>query len=85
MDIFQVVPWGFAKLLTWIKNEYNGPEMIVFENGFSDTDNINDDDRVSYYNQYLNAMLDAIEDGANVTAYTAWSLMDNFEWVQGYT
>lgn len=83
--LFQVVPWGFRKLLNWIKAEYNNPEQIVFENGFSDRDNLNDDDRVSYYNQYLNALLDAIEDGANVTSYTAWSLMDNFEWVQGYT
>ncbi|XP_077288602.1 myrosinase 1-like [Arctopsyche grandis] len=81
----KVVPWGFRNLLNWIKKNYNNPEIIVFENGFSDIDNKNDTDRISYYNKYLNALLDAIEDGCNVSAYTAWSLMDNFEWLEGYT
>ncbi|XP_077302259.1 myrosinase 1-like [Arctopsyche grandis] len=81
----KVVPWGFRNLLNWIKENYYNPEIIVFENGFSDRDNKDDVDRISYYNQYLNALLDALEDGCNVTAYTAWSLMDNFEWLQGYT
>ncbi|XP_077295396.1 myrosinase 1-like [Arctopsyche grandis] len=81
----KVVPWGFRNLLNWITKTYNNPEIMVFENGFSDKNNKDDVDRISYYNQYLNALLDAIEDGCNVTAYTAWSLMDNFEWLQGYT
>lgn len=60
--------------------------MIITENGFSDTGEINDEGRINYYKLYLSALLEAIyEDGVNVTGYTAWSLLDNFEWMRGYT
>jgi beta-glucosidase/6-phospho-beta-glucosidase/beta-galactosidase len=81
----KVVPWGFTKLLGWIRTTYGNPEVIIFENGFSDRGGLDDGDRVNYYHLYLNAMLDAIDEGSDVTAYTAWSLMDNFEWLRGYT
>lgn len=46
---------------------------------------LEDDNRVAYYRKYLDALLDAIENGSNIKAYFAWSLMDNFEWLRGYT
>ncbi|KAL4712864.1 hypothetical protein ACJJTC_011934 [Scirpophaga incertulas] len=81
------VPWGFYKLLTAIRTQYNNPNVIITENGYSTSvgDGYEDNDRVEYYKDYLDAMLDAIDEGSNVTAYTAWSLMDNFEWMAGYT
>lgn len=85
MLYFQVVPWGFTKLLVWLKNEYLDPEIIIFENGFSDLGGTEDPERVDYFHQYINAMLDAMEQGVKISAYTAWSLMDNFEWMAGYT
>lgn len=82
----QVVPAGFRSVLKWIKEEYNDPEIIVTENGFSDLGEIEDAGRVNYYQQYLSALLEAIyEDKVNVVGYTAWSLLDNFEWMAGYT
>lgn len=79
---------GFRKLLNWIKNTYGNPVLIVTENGFSDTDaeGVNDQRRIEYYRDYTNSMLKAINiDGCNVTKYTAWSLLDNFEWYIKHT
>jgi lactase-phlorizin hydrolase len=81
-----VVPWGFRKLLKWIHDEYDGIDIYVTENGMSDRNSsMSDGHRIYYYNNYINNMLKAIKlDGANVKGYTAWSLMDNFEWGTGY-
>ncbi|CAH0726023.1 unnamed protein product, partial [Brenthis ino] len=79
------VPWGFYKLLMQIKNDYGNPPVFITENGFATKGGLNDDDRVHYYREYLSAMLDAMDDGCDVKGYTAWSLLDNFEWMQGYT
>lgn len=47
--VFQVVPEGFKDLLVWLADEYSNPEMIITENGFSDTGEVDDEGRVSYY------------------------------------
>ncbi|XP_063838513.1 myrosinase 1-like isoform X1 [Ostrinia nubilalis] len=79
------VPWGFYKLLTAIRENYDNPVVFITENGYSTYGGLEDEDRITYYRGYLNAMLDAMEDGSDVRVYTAWSLMDNFEWMRGYT
>ncbi|OWR52398.1 seminal fluid protein CSSFP001 [Danaus plexippus plexippus] len=81
----KVVPWGFYKVLTKIREEYNNPPVFITENGYASPRGLIDDDRIDFYRKYINAMLDAIEDGSDVRAYTAWSLMDNLEWMSGYT
>ncbi|CBY16001.1 unnamed protein product [Oikopleura dioica] len=86
------VPWGIRKLLSqrWIKHQYpNYREIIVTENGVSDRPEsvtLCDQPRVNFFQNYLNNVLMAIRiDEVNVVGYTAWSLMDNFEWAHGYT
>nr|AGP76180.1 beta-glucosidase [Rhynchotermes bulbinasus] len=82
----RVVPWAFRKQLNWIAKEYVNPPICVTENGFSDYGGLNDTNRVLYYTEYMKEMLKAIHiDGVNVCGYTAWSLIDNFEWLHGYT
>lgn len=63
-------------------------DIYVTENGVStkDTPELSDDIRSKYYISYINEVLKAIRiDNVNVKGYTAWSLMDNFEWISGYT
>ncbi|XP_054085000.1 myrosinase 1 isoform X2 [Zeugodacus cucurbitae] len=81
----KVYPKGMYNLIMWIVREYDNPPIIVTENGVSDVGGLEDYGRVDYLNSYLSAILDAIEDGANVQGYTYWSLMDSFEWKAGYT
>jgi beta-glucosidase len=46
---------------------------------------VNDSDRIAYYQQHLNALHNATEQGVVIHGYFAWSLMDNFEWAEGYS
>ncbi|XP_017770833.1 PREDICTED: myrosinase 1-like isoform X2 [Nicrophorus vespilloides] len=82
----KVVPWAFKDTLTWVKRTYENPTIIITENGISDKGGNEDYNRVKFYELYLNAMLEAMnEEDVNVIGYTAWSLIDNFEWSDGYT
>jgi beta-glucosidase len=86
------VPWGLRKILQWAYNRYRTPIHIT-ENGIpypdeallSLPDVLNDQHRTNYHVEYLNAMKDAvIRDGVDVRSYFAWSLMDNWEWADGF-
>ena len=62
---------------------------MVTENGAAFPDQVVDgavvdNDRTAYLAGHISAVADAIEGGANVTAYLAWSMLDNFEWAFGY-
>jgi len=89
-----VAPFGFRKLLKYIKDNYNDPTIIVTENGVAPPgeasktgqDRLNDVFRVDYHKRYTNEMLKAIlDDRVKVKGYMAWTLMDNFEWASAYT
>jgi beta-glucosidase/6-phospho-beta-glucosidase/beta-galactosidase len=79
------VPEGLEQLLKWIQKTYNNIEVYITENGWSDGGELSDDGRIDYMKAHLQAVLNAINDGANVTRFTQWSLVDNFEWRKGYT
>ena len=89
------VPWGYKKLLAYIHKRYNSDKYPIYvtENGISSRGNdtatepeLADQWRIDHYTGYVGQMKRAMEeDGANVQVYTAWSLMDNFEWASGYT
>ncbi|KAF6158079.1 hypothetical protein GIB67_014873 [Kingdonia uniflora] len=85
------VPWGMYKALTYVKERYGNPIVILSENGMDDPGNVtlpkglHDTMRINFYKDYLINMKKAIDEGAKVTGYFAWSLLDNFEWKSGYT
>ncbi|KAL2754649.1 glycoside hydrolase family 1 protein [Sodiomyces alcalophilus JCM 7366] len=86
-------PQGFRDLINWLSKRYNYPPIYVTENGTSIKDEssksvaeiLKDDLRVEYFDTYVKAMAKAVsEDGCDVRGYMAWSLLDNFEWAEGY-
>ncbi|XP_075985447.1 myrosinase 1-like isoform X2 [Anticarsia gemmatalis] len=81
-----VAPEGIRKQLVWLKKTYGDMKVAITENGAPDLGGLNDQGRIDYYREHLKQVLLAIkEDGINVTHYTAWTLMDNFEWAEGYS
>ena len=86
---WEIYPQSFTDLLVSLNKTYTLPPIYITENGAAmpDTYNngeVNDLDRLNYYNDHLNAVHNAIEQGVVIHGYFAWSLMDNFEWAEGY-
>ncbi|WP_369130680.1 GH1 family beta-glucosidase [Modestobacter roseus] len=83
-------PEAFTELLTWISGVAPGLPMFITENGSAWPDQVSadgqvhDPERVDYLLRHLAAMTEAIEAGADVRGYFAWSLLDNYEWARGY-
>jgi beta-glucosidase len=89
----EVWPRGIYDLVTRISREYNHPIIEITESGCSYLDSpygagderVPDTRRVSFFRQELAELSRAISAGARVRAFHAWSLLDNFEWADGYT
>jgi beta-glucosidase/6-phospho-beta-glucosidase/beta-galactosidase len=58
-----------------------GKSIYITENGLSDTYDVN---RPDFIRDYLTEMYRAMQDGCDVRGYYHWTLMDNFEWHEGY-
>merc|ERR1712141_287044 len=90
-----IVPWGFRKLLLYIQDRYS-PEggIIVTENGCAIQEDSKEEaidpssksaiKKLRFFDGYVGEMHRAIQEGADVKGYFAWSFMDNFEWALGY-
>ncbi|MEL0337001.1 MAG: family 1 glycosylhydrolase [bacterium] len=77
---YSIYPEGFYKALNTV-SKLEMP-IIVTENGIADD---KDDRRKLFINRYLYALFQAMQDGLIVNGYFYWSLMDNFEWAEGYS
>ncbi|WOK97506.1 hypothetical protein Cni_G06214 [Canna indica] len=75
-----IVPWGMYKAVTYVKEHYGNPTIILSENGA-----LSDPIRINYFRNYIIELKRAMDDGATVIGYFNWSLFDNFEWALGYT
>ncbi len=88
---WQIDPTALVEQLDDLKQRYGDmPPIYITENGAAFDDRVgrdgivDDRDRVAFFSGYLNAVLDGIERGHDVRGYFVWSLMDNFEWAEGY-
>ena len=89
---WEVFAQGLVDTLAWVKSRYGNPPIYVTENGAAffdpplvEGDRLSDPLRVDYYRKHLRAVHDACEAGVDVRGYFAWSLLDNFEWSNGYS
>ena len=87
-----VVPAALTELLTTLAVRYGDrlPPVYITENGCSVADEpdltgaIDDQPRISFLDAHIRAVADARTAGVDVRGYLVWSLMDNFEWAEGY-
>ncbi|HVJ04353.1 MAG TPA: GH1 family beta-glucosidase [Candidatus Saccharimonadales bacterium] len=86
---WEVYPRGLYEITMRIWRDYHLPIEIT-ENGAAyntapnPSGEVPDQQRIDFYNSYIHELARAIADGAHVRSYHAWSLMDNFEWNEGY-
>jgi beta-glucosidase len=88
---WQIEPAGLTRLLERIHRDYPGLPMLITENGAAypdgpsaETGEVHDTNRIDYLDGHLRACHDAISRGVDLRGYFVWSLMDNFEWSEGY-
>ncbi|WP_233196774.1 GH1 family beta-glucosidase [Verrucosispora sp. ts21] len=88
-----VAPDGLRELLGWLHARYGAdlPPVQITESGCAYDDEpdadgrVHDPDRIAYLDAHLRAVRAAIDDGVDVTGYFVWSLLDNWEWAEGFT
>jgi len=84
-----VRPASFAALLSRLHRDYPMP-LYIHENGAAFNDvvsadgTVEDSDRLSYIARHIDVVRAAVRDGVDLRGYFAWSLMDNYEWAEGY-
>ncbi|MBK9575451.1 MAG: beta-glucosidase [Fibrobacteres bacterium] len=70
----------------WCQEEWNPDYMMITENGCAwEAGGLQDDHRLAFYREHLRSLAQSVAEGARVTGYFAWSLLDNFEWTSGYS
>jgi beta-glucosidase len=85
-----IEPSGLTRLLERIHRDYPGTPLLITENGAAfpdgpaDDGDVHDTRRIEYLDGHLRACHDALAAGVDLRGYFVWSLMDNFEWAEGY-
>jgi len=88
---WSVRPVSLRNVLVRVGQEYPRLPLYVTENGASYDDHVDhagevvDPQRIDYLRGYFQAAAAAIRDGVDLRGYFVWSLMDNFEWAEGYS
>ncbi len=86
-----IAPETLTDLLLGVHRDYPEMPLVVTENGCACADvpspdgEVDDQDRITYIGEHLDAVHSAIQEGADVRGYYVWSLLDNFEWAWGFS
>lgn len=80
---------SFYNIIKQFASYPNVKEIMITENGAAFNDklingHVHDEDRIAFFKLYLQALLKVKNEGINLTGYMVWTLMDNFEWAEGY-
>lgn len=81
---WEIYPQGLADLLIQVARDYTRLPIYVTENGMAEAAGLDDVRRTRFHADHLRAVLAAKAAGVSVAGYFAWSLLDNFEWAEGY-
>ncbi len=88
---WEIYPRGLAEALMRVYRDYAPRLILVTENGASFQDHwdgrnhVPDKRRVRYLSEHIHALEEALRQGAPLGGYFVWSLLDNFEWTDGYS
>lgn len=86
----EVIPSVMYDTIMDIHERYGAPLIMITENGhgaYEEPDEngvVQDDDRIDVLGQFIEHMMRAMDDGANVRGYYMWSTMDLYSWINGY-
>jgi beta-glucosidase len=84
-------PTGLTEQLIRLRDSYGNPNVYVTENGacyddvFTADRTVHDHARIAYLRDHLAAAQKALASGVKLRGYFVWSLLDNFEWAEGYS
>jgi beta-glucosidase len=89
---WEVDPSSLAALLRSLHEQQPGLPLVVTENGAAYPDqtrrpngSVDDQDRIDYLREHIHVLDQLRSDGVDIRGYFAWTLLDNFEWAEGYT
>lgn len=85
-----IYPEGLYKVLTYIREKFGDIPIYITENGACynhgvEDGIVNDIERIDYLKIHLAALERSIASGVPIKGYLCWSLLDNFEWAEGYS
>jgi beta-glucosidase len=87
---WEIYPKGLKRVINNLTDNWPLPPIWITENGAADNTPVvnghcDDDMRCAYIEQHLHKMSELITEGTDIRGYYVWSLLDNFEWAQGYS
>jgi beta-glucosidase len=93
LDAFarEIDPSGLGEMLARVRDDYGNPKVLITENGCSDPLSLtapailDDRVRIDYLRRHLETVKLAMEQGSPIGGYFIWTLVDNWEWEQGFT